>query len=235
MRLWTRARATPSPLRATLSLTIAAIRASTPSLALPLALASTPSLALPLALTSIPSLAATTTRSPSTTLAPSSTPAPLAPSLPRSSPLTSPSPPLALARYGFDGRGEGFDPVPRYEGDEQYSDDDMFSHPPGMFTTRGEREGPRRAPGRATPEQRGDAQGGGYSGGGDGGDDKGRSVWTHAEDTIILEGVAQVGRPQHRPAPPRTAPHRTAPHLWHSWRSSQCWRHQSLPGRPRLL
>ena len=114
---------------------------------------------------------------------------------------------LAIARYGFDGRGEGFDPIPRYEGEEQYSDEDMFSHPPGMFTARGERGGPRRGPGRATPEQRGDAQGGGYSGGDGGTDDKGRSVWTHAEDTIILEGVAQVGRPQHCPAPPRTAQH----------------------------
>ena len=67
-----------------------------------------------------------------------------------------------------------------------------------MYTVRGDQGGPPGSQGRATPEQQGDAQGGGYSGGGDGGDDKGRSVWTHAEDTVILEGVATVGRPQHR-------------------------------------
>ena len=78
----------------------------------------------------------------------------------------------------------------------------MFGHPPGMYTVRGDRGGPPGSQGRATPEQRGDAQGGGYSGGGA---YSGRSVWTQAEETIILEGVATVGRPQHRLAPPGTA------------------------------
>ena len=157
-------------------------------------------------------------------LTPSSPPSPV-PFPSSSPPPPPPSPPLAFGRYGFDdGRGHGFDPASyegdaRYDSDEQYSDDEMFGQPPGMYARGGDRGGDRRRPksqGRATPEQRGDAQGrqgGGYDG---------RSVWTHAEDTIILDGVAQVGRPRAAPllAPPArcTASHRLHRlHRLHRW------------------